>query len=188
MAKYGFPFVPESFYQQEYELSHVRENVEMFLYAVVSVSLPFILGHQQLLVGAIVNAMLVMAALNLTGRRLLPIIVLPSIGAYFAGMLFGASSIALLYLMPFIWIGNALLALSIKELCLAKKQNRVLSLAQGAMWKTAFLFASAFALYSFGLIPAQFLVAMGVFQLATALLGGGAALVFQEGKRRFVAS
>ena len=59
MAKYDFPFVPESFYRQEYRLTHVREHVEMFLYAIIAVSLPFILGHNQLLVGVAVNAALV---------------------------------------------------------------------------------------------------------------------------------
>jgi hypothetical protein len=157
----------------------------MGLYAAISFCLPFVLGHQQLLVGVAVNAALVLAALNLRGARLLPVIMLPSIGAYMAGMLFGAGS-ALLYLIPFIWIGNALLVLSVKELYLSKGQGRFASLLQGAAWKSAFLFASAFALFSLGVIPAQFLVAMGVFQLATALLGSGAALAMQEAKKRLL--
>lgn len=187
MAKFEFPFVPESFYRQEYTLSLLRENVEMLLYAVIAISIPFILGHPQIVVGATVNAALVLSALNLKGKRLLPIIFLPSIGAYFAGALFGSASFALVYLNPFIWAGNALLVYSVKELYLKKGQNRALAVAQGAMWKTAFLFASAFALYSLGLIPAAFLTAMGIFQLYTAILGGAAALAIQEGKRRFFA-
>ena len=188
MAKHGFPFVPESFYKQEYDLTRMREHVEMFLYAIVSVSLPFILGHQQLLVGAAVNCALVLAALNLRGKNLLPIILLPSIGAYAAGYVFGISSTALLCMIPAIWIGNALLVYSVKEFVLEKKANRVAALAGGAVAKSVFLFAIAYALYSFALIPAQFLTAMGVFQLATAAMGGGAALVLQEGKKRFLAS
>jgi len=182
-----YSYVPASFYHQEYPLSAIRENVEMVLYSVIAVSLPFVLGHPQILVGAVVNCALVLAALNLRGKSLLPIIVLPSIGAYLAGYIFGASSYALIYLNPFIWVGNALLVYSVKELYLAKGQNRALALCQGALWKSAFLFASAFALYSLGLIPVEFLTAMGIFQLGTALLGGGAALVLQEVKKRFLA-
>ena len=187
MAKYDFPFVPESFYRQEYRLTRVREHAEMFLYAIVSASLPFVLGHQQLLVGAAVNCMLVMAALNLRGKTLLPVILLPSIGAYAAGYLFGASSTALLYMIPAIWAGNALFVFAIKECVLERKANRVAALFGGSVVKSLFLFAVAFALYSMALVPAQFLAAMGVFQLGTALLGGGAALVLQEGKKKFLA-
>lgn len=184
MGKYDFPFIPESFFRQEYTLSRVRENAEMFLYAIVATGIPFIFGHQQLLVGAVVNAMLVMAALNLTGRRLLPIIILPSVGAYIAGMIFGASSSALLYMIPAIWAGNALLVFGIKELVIAKGKNRLLSLGAASLVKSAFLFLVAFALYSFSLVPVAFLTAMGVFQLITALSGGAAALMLQEVKKR----
>lgn len=182
--KGGFPFVPASFYCQEYRLTHVRENVEMFLYAVVAACLPFVLGHQQLVVGVAVNAMLALSAFNLTGRRLLPIIILPSIGAYFAGLIFGASSSALLYMIPAIWVGNALFVFGIKELALAKGKNRLLSLGAASLAKSIFLFIAAFALYSPSLVPAAFLTAFGAFQLITALGGSAAALGLQEMKRR----
>jgi hypothetical protein len=183
---YRYPFIPDSLFQQEYRLTRVRENVEMFLYAVVASGLPFILGHQQLVVGVAVNAMLAMAALNLTGRRLLPVILLPSVGAYFAGLLFGASSAALLYMIPAIWIGNAIFVLGIKELALARGKNRLLSLGASSIAKSAFLFIVASALYSLSLVPVAFLAAFGVFQLATALGGGLAAFGLQEAKRRLL--
>jgi len=187
-AKYEFPFLPVSFYKQEYELTEIRENIEMFLYGVISVSLPFVLGHPQFLVGSAVNCALVLAAFNLKGKRLLPLIVLPAIGAYLAGYLFGTATSALLYLIPFIWVGNAILVYSIKEWVLNKKMNRVAALVGGSIAKAAFLFTVAFILYSLALIPAAFLTAMGILQLTTALAGGAAALVLQEGKKRFVAS
>jgi len=185
--KFEYARISASLFQQEYSLPRIQEYVEMMVYATISFSLPFLLGHEQLLVGAVVNCALVLAALNLKGARLLPVIILPSIGAYLAGLIFGVASSALLCMLPFIWIGNAVLVLSIKYFVLDKKTHRVAALGIGAAAKAAFLFLSAFALLSFGMVPAAFLTAMGIFQIATALLGGSAALVLQEGKRRLVA-
>ena len=101
--KFEYARVHDSLFQQEYLLSRIQEYVEMALYSVIAFSLPFLLGHEQLLVGAAVNCALVLAALNLRGARLLPVIILPSIGAYLAGLIFGVASPALLYMLPFIW-------------------------------------------------------------------------------------
>jgi hypothetical protein len=180
-------YISDSLFKQEYTLSPVQEYVEMILYAMVAFSLPFILGHEQLLVGSVVNCALVLAALNLRGARLLPVILLPSIGALLAGMIFGPQSTSLLYMLPFIWIGNTMLVFAVKELALSRKKNRLAALSAGAFAKSAFLFVSALVLLSFGLVPMQFITAFGVFQLATALCGGAAALGVQEVKRRFVA-
>ena len=155
----------------------------MFVYGGIAFLLPFILGHAQLLVGSVVNCALVLAALNLRGKKLLPIILLPSIGAYLAGYLLAASS-ALLIMIPFIWVGNTVLVFSMKQINLSMKKNRLLSLGIGAAAKSAFLFSIAFIFFSFGLVPAVFLTAMGVLQLSTALMGGASALVLQEAKKR----
>ena len=104
-----YSYISDSFFKQEYTLSQAQEYAEMILYAVVAFSLPFILGHEQLLVGSVVNCALVLAALNLRGARLLPVILLPSVGALLAGMVFGPLSASLVYMLPFIWLGNAIL-------------------------------------------------------------------------------
>ena len=186
--KFAYAQISDSLFRQEYSLSRAQEYMEMLLYAAISFSLPFLLGHEQLLVGSVVNCALVLAALNLKGARLLPVIILPSIGAYLAGLIFGAASSALLYMIPFIWAGNAVLVLCIKYFMLDKKTNRVAALGIGATAKAAFLFLSAFALLSFSMVPAAFLTAMGVFQLMTAAMGGAAALVLQAGKKKFLAA
>ena len=183
--KFEYARISGSLFQQEYSFSRAQEYVEMAIYSAIAFSLPFIFGHEQLLVGSVVNCALVLAALNLKGARLLPVIILPSIGAYLAGLIFGVASPALLYMIPFIWMGNALLVLCIKYLVFDKKTNRVAALGIGAAAKAAFLFLSALALLTFGMVPAAFLAAMGIFQLATALLGGSAALALQAGKKRF---
>jgi len=169
---------------REYSFGHAHEYVEMFLYSVIVFSLPFILGHEQLLVGATVNCALVLAALNLRGKSLLPVILLPSIGVIAAGAVFGSLSSALVYMVPFIWIGNAILVLSVKEIVIGRRNNRVAALLFGAGAKSLFLFAAAFALFSLNVLPAAFLTAMGVFQLITAVIGGTAAMGIQEVKRR----
>ena len=129
--KFEYARISDSLFQQEYSLTRLQEYVEMLVYATISFSLPFLLGHEQLLVGAAVNCALVLAALNLKGARLLPVIILPSIGAFLAGLVFGAASPALLYMIPFIWVGNAVLVLCIKYFVLDKKTNRFAALGFG---------------------------------------------------------
>ena len=184
--KMEYSYIKDSLFKQEYTLSLAQEYVEMILYSVVAFSLPFILGHEQLLVGSVVNCALVLAALNLRGARLLPVIILPSVGVILAGMVFGSQSALLIYMLPFIWLGNTMLVFAVKELALSRKRNRLAALGAGASAKTAFLFSAAFVLLLFGLVPVQFITAFGIFQLATALCGGTAALGMQETKRRFV--
>jgi hypothetical protein len=171
----------------DYALSLGRENVELVLYTVVSFFIPFLLTQPQLFVGSLVNCALVLAALNLRGRQLLPMVLLPSLGVLAGGFVFGASTGALIFMVPFIWLGNAVLVLGIKEICLARKNNFALALGESAVAKSALLFVAAFALLHFGLVPAAFLTAMGIFQLYTALIGGAAAFAVQAVKKRFVA-
>lgn len=181
-----FSKVFQSVNKQDYALPVLQENIEMVTYTVICFLLPFVLGHPQLLVGSVVNCVLVLAALNIRGWKLVPIIMFPSIGVLSAGVLFGTASIALLYLMPFIWLGNAILVFGIKELQLHRKFNPALSLLAAAVAKTVFLFLSAFVLVSFGAIPALFLASMGMLQLQTALIGGVGAFVLQMIKKRFI--
>ena len=55
--------------KQEYKFGFVQENVEMVVYSVVCFFVPFFIGHPQLIVGIIVNASLVLAALNLRSYK-----------------------------------------------------------------------------------------------------------------------
>lgn len=137
----------------------------------LSFIIPMLLPHPQLLTGAVVNGLIVAGALHLGWRRMLPLLILPSMGAAAAGALFGPFTIYLLYMAPFIWAGNFILAAAVKYFALARG-----SFASGALLgagaKAAFLFCSAYALFSLGMVPAAFLTAMGIMQLLTALAGG----------------
>ena len=61
---------------QDYVLSNFSQYVEMTIYSVVSFFIPLMIGHPQIVVGVIVNAMLITAALNLKGYKLLPVILI----------------------------------------------------------------------------------------------------------------
>ena len=157
---------------QDYILGNSYQYFEMIVYAAVGFFIPFFIGHPQIAVGIIVNAMLIVSALNLKGWKIAPIIILPSLAMLSRGLLFGQFTIFLLYMIPFIWIGNFILVLSFKYLKLRRKNNYWVTLVLGSLFKSGFLFLSAFLLYSLGLIPVIFLTAMGIMQLITALIGG----------------
>lgn len=186
--KIEYSYISDVLFKQEYALSLLQEYTEMIIYAFIAFSLPFILGDQQLIVGSVVNCALVLAALNLRGARLLPVIILPSIGALLAGMVFGPLSASLVYMLPFIWLGNAILVLAVKRMVLVEKKGRLTALGTGAFAKTSLLAAAAFSLFSAGIVPSQFILAFGILQLATALCGGAAALGLQEAKKSFSAA
>jgi hypothetical protein len=172
--------------EQEYEISNFQENIEFVLYALVCFLVPFFFSKSQIFTGIVVNAALVLAALNLKGLKLLPIILMPSIGVLAAGVIFGALTPALLYMIPFIWVANAVIVIAVKELFLKRKINRFATLGIGAGAKTLLLFGAAFALFSFGTVPALFLTTMGVMQLMTAISGGMIALGVHEAKKQIV--
>jgi hypothetical protein len=176
-----------SIQKQEYVLTEEREFAEMSIYTLIAFFLPFVLPQPQLVVGITVNALLVLAALNLKGYRLLPVILLPSLGVLASGFVFGVNNQYLLYMIPFIWAGNALFVYLIKEAHLAKKMNRWLVLGGAAISKSALLFGAAFALVSISAVPAIFLTSMGIFQLYTAIGGGVAGFALHEMKRKLVA-
>jgi hypothetical protein len=123
---------------------------------------------------------LILAAINLKGKKLLPVVIFPSLGALAGGYLFGGLTSALVYLIPFIWIGNTILVLSFKYFKLLKRQNFLITLVIGSVLKTCFLFGITALLVSLSVIPHAFLTAMGLMQLLTALAGGLFAFIAQK--------
>ena len=171
----------------------VSKQALFYVFCAVSFLVPFSIAQPQLLVGTIVNAALVAGAFKLRGGELLPLIVLPSLGTLAAGLVFGPFTPFLVVMLPFIWIGNALLVYAVKRFIVAVEneknktknaKNYVVGNAIGIAAKTAFLFASAYALYSLQLVPAIFLTAFGVFQLVTALAGAGLAFALLKSEPR----
>ncbi|MEM3610033.1 MAG: hypothetical protein QW076_03985, partial [Candidatus Anstonellales archaeon] len=172
---------------KEHKMPNFLENAEIFYYTLVAFSLPFVISHtqQQFMVGTVVNAMLVLAALNIRGYKILPIIILPSIAVFLAAALFGQETKFILYLMPFIWVGNSILVLGIKYLHFRKKMNEIVAYIISSFLKASFLFLSSLILVFINLIPAQFLTIMGIMQLMTALSGCVVGALIQRLKRYY---
>ena len=168
--------------KQEYNLTFLQENIELVIYSLVCFFVPF-LTHSQFLTGTIVNASLILASLNLRTYKILPIILLPSLGVLSSGLIFGNLTIFLIYMIPFIWISNFLLVLTFKKLYLHKKLNKYLTLFIASLIKSLFLFAAAFTLFNLKLLPVLFLTVMGIFQFYTALSGGILAFSLQYIKK-----
>lgn len=156
---------------QIYRDTYIQEITLLFVLGGLGFLIPFLLNHVQLFVGPVVNAMLVASALFLRGKKILPLVLMPSLGALAGGLMFGGFTMYLLYMVPFIWAGNLIIVYAIKFMHLGRGMNYWASAGIASAVKAAFLFCSAFALYSFGIIPVLFLTAMGAMQLFTALAG-----------------
>ena len=169
---FSFSFNMQYVLKKEVVNEFVKENLELFIYSSICFFLPLFLGHPQILVGIVVNTSLVLAALRLKTKQLLPVIIMPAFGALSRGILFGPFTIYLLYLIPFIWISNALLVYFVKRM-----NKKIFGLSMGALIKSSFLFLAALLLVKLSVIPAIFLVAMGPTQLLTAVSGGTLALI-----------
>ena len=165
--------------------NRMKELGEFSLYSVLAFSIPFLLAGPQLFIGTIVNMSLIGSALYLKGRKLLPIMILPSLGVLSRGVIFGPLTFYLVYLLPFIWLGNAILVFSIKFFHLKAKRSYFFSAVLGSGFKFAFLFLSALLLYTLGIIPAAFLIAMGILQLITAISAGMILWPINRARTRF---
>jgi hypothetical protein len=155
---------------------------QFLLYGSMLFLVPLVLGHlqgsfNQLFVGTIVNFLLALCALRLESwKKIAFLMLLPSVGAYLSGIVFGVNTSFLLYFIPAIWVANAIFVFGIKKIFVEMK-NHSLGIIVPSLVKAGFLFAVAFFLINAGLVPSMFLAAMGIMQLATALAGGFLAVV-----------
>jgi hypothetical protein len=181
-----YEYIKKLYYESIYDIKSIEENVQMILLSMVGFFLPFILGHPQILVGVIVNTMLVVGATYLKGHKILPLMLLPSIGVLTAGMIFGIYTMFLLYLIPFIWLGNAIYVYAYKHVSFKESgwKNNVLGVGIASMLKAGFLFGMTFLLVQLAIVPSVFLTAMGVLQLVTALIGGVLAVGIVKGREK----
>ncbi len=147
---------------------------ETTIVAALAFLIPFALGGPQLIVGSLVNAALVYAALNVSAGRALPVVFMPSIAALGRGVLFGALTPFLVIMIPFIWAGNALLVYSIKMMS-SRNVPLWISLPCAAAIKAGWLFAFASLFVQLDLLPVAMLSGMGLIQLSTALIGAAIA-------------
>ncbi|MEM4598526.1 MAG: hypothetical protein QW400_02445 [Candidatus Diapherotrites archaeon] len=167
-------------YSNSTKYAEFYKMLEGLGYGLFCFFLPFLLSHsqQQLIVGTLVNAMLVLSAIRLRMRYSMPAIFLPSLGVVSAGMLFGNLTQYLILLVPFIWIGNFALVSVFKKMSRRPFHIRALS---AAALKASLLSIATFALVLFSLVPSALLVPMSLVQFVTALSGSALAFAMLKG-------
>lgn len=145
--------------------------------------------NSQLIVGTIVNAALVVSAINLKGwAKILGVVTMPSISTILSGYVFGTASVYMVYMIPAIWIGNFALIYSYKFLMLGKNKHYFLAGIVGIIVKVAIIFALFNLINLFGVFPEKLVEnlrnAMGMTQLITATLGVIVAFVIYKMEKR----
>lgn len=132
-------------------------------------AIPLFFSSPQVITGTLVNCFLFLAAQRLSNKEIIPLIVLPSLGALAHGILFGPQTVFIYYFLPFIWIGNYTLVMLFSTF---PKQSYVMRVGISAVTKYLILYLLAQLYFKFGIIPALFVSSMGYIQLITALIGG----------------
>lgn len=145
--------------------------------------------NSQLIVGTIVNAALVVSAINLKGWvKILGVVTMPSMSTILSGYVFGTASVYMVYMIPAIWIGNFALIYSYKFLMLGKNKHYFLAGIVGIIVKVAIIFALFNLINLFGVFPEKLVEnlrnAMGMTQLITATLGIIVAFVIYKLEKR----
>lgn len=141
--------------------------------------------NSQLIVGTIVNAALVTAAINLKGCvKILGVVTMPSVSTILSGYVFGTASVYMIYMIPAIWIGNFALIYSYKLLMLGKNKHYFLAGIVGIIVKVVIIFALFNLINLFGVFPEKLITtlsnAMGTTQLITATFGVVVAFVIYK--------
>lgn len=169
-------------------LPYILENRAMViaftLLGFLSFAVPFSLGHPQIVVGSIVNASLIIAALFLPQSFINSLIFFPSLAVLSRGLIFGPLTSFLVFMIPFIWSSNWILV-SVFKKTFYKSQNYWLSLFFSAFVKSLFLFVSAYLLFKLKLTPKLFLTTFGYLQYLTAIFGGIIAFIIKNIYGRF---
>ena len=155
----------------EVVLSLWTRSILLTVYILWSFTLPFLIGHPQLLVGILINTFLVLWALHMKKYATLPLIILPSLAVLARGIIFGPFTIFLVYMIPIIWLGNFLLVWGIKYFYLTKSRNKFFAVGISALGKFLLLCSIAWILVSLHILPKIFLTTMGLIQLGTAITG-----------------
>ncbi len=155
-------------------------------FAVVSyfiiLAVPLLLGQFRWFTGITVNTIFILAALNFRNNSYIPMIFLPSIEKIFGALILGIFFYYLLYIIPFIWIGNGLYISLFRYFKNNIKMHSLASIVLSSLIKTAVIFVPTFILYMFDLVPYLFMIAMGAMQFATAITGGVLALLINQTK------
>lgn len=131
--------------------------------------IPALFSAPQWATGTVINALLFSATFHMSKKELVPVYVLPSLGAVTHGVLFGPQTVFLYYFLPFIWASNYVL---VNVFCMIKTKNFPLRVSLSALCKFALLAVAAQVYFRGGIVPVMFVTSMGAIQFITALAGG----------------
>ena len=132
----------------------------------MAILLPLLIPKPQILLGTLINALFIFSVTRFGLKKTIPLLLIPSILSYTQGLLFGSSTIFLLYLIPFIAISNFALVYLYKKINIP-----YVNILISASIKALILYSAVLLLMKFTNMPQAFLQAMGMIQFITALLG-----------------
>lgn len=138
--------------------------------------------YQQLIVGTIVNASLILTALYTKGTiKTIAIATLPSISTILGGLLFGGMTLYSQTMIPAIWLGNFAFIFLYKVLYVNKKITYPLSAVVAIVVKVAIIYLGFTLMINLMTVPEMVKTtlntSMGVTQLITATCGSVLAFI-----------
>ncbi|KKP66775.1 MAG: hypothetical protein UR63_C0027G0009 [Candidatus Roizmanbacteria bacterium GW2011_GWC2_35_12] len=165
---------------------------------ILAFAIPFFISGPQLLTGTVVNCLLFLSTRYTSKKTSIIVAMVPSVGALLNGLVFGKFTPFLVYFIPFIWVGNFILIKTFPVILGTLSEQRepkgtpesknrfwlrspplvgsltrmTIAIFLSALLKSSFLFIFAFLFLKLQIVPQIFLTAMGVFQFATAIMGG----------------
>ena len=166
-------------YEQREKNLFGNKSVLAFGYGLFLFLVP-LLPLNQFVVGAVVNALLIKSALEFSSKKIFLLSFIPSTAVVTGGILFGNLTPQILFMIPFIWAGNALLMYLTREFHLNQKKSFLYSTLLAGVGKTTLLLSVALILFSQNLVPLIFLTMFGIIQLVTSQ--AGAVLVYASKK------
>lgn len=142
------------------------EKVQLLITYSLAVLLPLLIPKPQILLGTLINALFIFSLTRFGLKKTLPLLLVPSLLSYTQGLLFGSSTIFLLYLIPFIALSNFTLVYLYNKIKLPYV-NILISVSIKAL----ILYCAVLLLMKLTNMPGAFLQAMGMIQFVTAILG-----------------
>lgn len=134
-----------------------------------------ITSNSDVIIGTIVNSLLIVSALNFKGiKKIIGVIVLPSVATIISGLLFGTANISI-WMVIGICIGNFAFIYVFKKLMVDKKINYFLTGLVAVIIKTLIIFGIFSLLNALGVFTISEIdtlkYAMGTMQAFTGILG-----------------
>jgi len=142
------------------------EKTQLLITYSLAILLPLLIPKPQILLGTLINTLFIFSVTRFDLKKTIPLLLIPSILSYTQGLLFGSSTIFLLYLIPFIALSNFALVYLYSKIKLP-----YVNILISASIKALILYSAVLLLMRLVNMPGAFLQAMGMIQFITAVLG-----------------